>query len=267
MTKAGPPRILAIAGSDSSGGAGIQADIKSITMTGGYAMTAITAVTAQNTVGVQRIDALPIASVTAQIASCLDDIGVDAVKTGMLGNPRMIRAVFSAISGLGVPVIVDPVMVATSGDRLVGDDALGALRRIALPAATVLTPNIPELALLDGEEIDDVDTMVAAATRLARDYNITVLAKGGHLISDRLTDVLVRADGEIARVEEGRIDTESTHGTGCSLASALASHLAQGADIETAFTNACAYVRRAIADAPTLGRGHGPLAHGWPLTE
>ncbi len=262
-----PPRILAIAGSDSSGGAGIQADIKSITMTGGYAMTAITAVTAQNTLGVQRIDALSPASVKAQIASCVDDIGVDAIKTGMLGKARMIRAVFAAIADLDVPIVVDPVMVATSGDRLVGDDALGALRRYALPAATVLTPNIPELALLVGEEIDDTEGMVAAATRLARDHDITVLAKGGHLLSDMLTDILVSADGEIARVEDQRIDTENTHGTGCSLASALASHLAQGQDLETAFRTACAYVRRAIAEAPALGSGHGPLAHGWPLTD
>ncbi|WP_439651439.1 bifunctional hydroxymethylpyrimidine kinase/phosphomethylpyrimidine kinase [Pacificimonas pallii] len=260
------PRILSVAGSDSSGGAGIQADIKTITMLGGYAMTAITAVTAQNTLGVTHIDAMTAASVAAQIAACVDDIGVDAVKTGMLGNSRVTAAIFKALVHVDAPIVVDPVMIATSGDRLLSDDAIGSLRKFALPAATVVTPNIPELELLAGEEVDDVDSMIAAATILVEAYGNAVIAKGGHLLSDMLTDVLVSPDGQVSRIESPRIHTQSTHGTGCSLASALATELGKGVPLEAAFQTACDYVRRAIASAPGFGHGHGPLGHDWPLS-
>ncbi|MGB7405757.1 MAG: bifunctional hydroxymethylpyrimidine kinase/phosphomethylpyrimidine kinase [Pacificimonas sp.] len=260
-----PPRILAIAGSDSGGGAGLQADIKTITMLGGYAMTAVTAVTAQDTTAVHRIDALPIPAVLAQLDACLDDIGVDAIKTGMLGRPKLIRAIFDRIADLDVPVVVDPVLVATSGDRLVGDDAVQAIIKFALPRATVVTPNLPELALLAGEEIDDEAALVDVAHRFANTHGVAVLAKGGHLIGDELLDVLATPDGEAVWYASERIDTRHTHGTGCTLASAVATDLGRGLSLPDATEHARDYVRQAILAAPGFGKGNGPLGHGWPL--
>ncbi|MHB9878940.1 bifunctional hydroxymethylpyrimidine kinase/phosphomethylpyrimidine kinase [Pacificimonas sp. ICDLI1SI03] len=260
------PRILAIAGSDSSGGAGIQADIKTITMLGGYAMTAITAVTAQNTKGVRRIDALPIEGVTAQIAACVDDIGVDAIKTGMLGDSLLIDAIATAVTDCGVPLIVDPVLVASSGDRLVADEAVATLLRSLLPLATVITPNLPELEVLSGRRIADENAMLAAAVDCSKEWNVAVLAKGGHLGGERVTDFVVMPDGTSRRFGGSRIDTNHTHGTGCTLASALATHIARDMHLFDAVEAARTYVRSAIQAAPGFGGGHGPLGHWWPLT-
>ena len=239
------PRILVIAGSDSGGGAGIQADIKTITMLGGHAMTAITAVTAQNTLGVQAVHLVPTAIVLAQIDSVVSDIGVDAVKIGMIGSAATAQAVADRLEVLDVPIIFDPVMVATSGATLADTDTIAAFERL-MRIATVVTPNLPELTALGGE-----------AAILA--HGCHLLVKGGHGEGDMVVDRLLSAAGEIARHEGGRIDTTSTHGTGCTLASALACGLGAGLPIEEAFARAVEFVRLAIERAPGLGQGHGPL--------
>jgi hydroxymethylpyrimidine/phosphomethylpyrimidine kinase len=244
-----PPRILAIAGSDSSGGAGIQADIKTITMLGGYAMTAITAITAQNTTGVQEVFALPVSLVEAQFASAVNDIGVDAVKIGMLGRPELVDAVADLLMTLplGTPIVFDPVMVATSGDALNSAGTAAAMERL-LPLATLVTPNLPELEALGG-----IDAILAHAP--------AVLVKGGHGAGDLITDLLVTRAGEIARWEEPRIDTRHTHGTGCTLASAIATGLGAGLGLVDAIARARQFVRSALLAAPGFGVGHGPLGH------
>jgi hydroxymethylpyrimidine/phosphomethylpyrimidine kinase len=249
MTK--PARILSIAGSDSSGGAGIQADIKTITLLGGYAMTAITAITAQNTQGVSAVEALSPAMVGSQIEACLSDIGVDAIKIGMLGSAAIAHAVadrLEALSakGAGVPVVFDPVMVSTSGSVLAGEDTIAAFERL-MRLATVTTPNLPELAALGGLDA------VRALTR-------TVLVKGGHGEGARIEDVLFAEGGEYSFWSE-RIDTAHTHGTGCTLASAIATGLGQGLALDVAVERGVAFVGRAIRAAPGLGAGHGPLGH------
>ncbi len=244
-----PPRILTIAGSDSGGGAGIQADIKTITMLGGYAMTAITAVTAQNTLGVQEVFALPLALVEAQFHSVVDDIGVDAVKIGMLGRPELAVAVADLLLTLppGTPIVFDPVMVATSGDALNEVGTAEAMQRL-LGLATLVTPNLPELEALGG-----VDAILAAAS--------AVLVKGGHGKGDTIVDRLVTRDGELARWEDPRIATRHTHGTGCTLASAIATGLGQGLALEAAIARARQFVRAALLAAPGFGGGHGPMGH------
>ena len=239
------PRILIIAGSDSGGGAGIQADIKTVSALGGHAMTAITAVTAQNTLGVQAVQVLPAALVVAQIASCVGDIGVDAIKIGMLGSAAIAHAVADALAGLNVPIVFDPVMVATSGAVLADADTIAAFARL-MAFATVVTPNLPELAALGGEA-----AVLAHAPAL--------LVKGGHGAGPVLVDWLVTRDGEIGRWESERIDTRATHGTGCTLASAIAVALARGKPLRAAVTRARQFVRLAISDAPGLGGGHGPM--------
>ena len=245
------PRILIVAGSDSGGGAGIQADIKTVTMLGGHAMTAITAITAQNTTGVQAV--LPIAPemVVAQIASCVSDIGVDAVKIGMLGSAATAHAVAEALEQLGVPIVFDPVMVATSGDVLANAQTIAAFARL-LRIATVTTPNLPELAALGGE-----------AAVIA--HGCALLAKGGHDVGDTVTDRLIAAEGEVARWSARRIATRSTHGTGCTLASAVATGLGAGLPVIDAVERAIAYVRASLAAAPGLGAGHGPMGHALGL--
>ena len=242
-------RILVIAGSDSGGGAGIQADIKTVTMLGGHVMTAITAITAQNTLGVTDVLALPVALVVAQFRAVVDDIGVDAVKIGMLGSAGLAHAVADLLESLprAVPVVFDPVMVATSGAALAGDGTIAAMARL-LPLASVVTPNLPELAALGGE---------AALLRQCR----AVLVKGGHGDGDLLTDRLLMGAGEVARWTDSRIDTTSTHGTGCTLASAIATGLGQGMALEEAIVRARAFVRAALLAAPGLGGGHGPMGH------
>ncbi len=242
-----PPRILTIAGSDSSGGAGIQADIKTITMLGGYAMSAITAVTAQNTLGVDAVEVLSPDLVLAQINSCIGDIGVDAVKIGMLGSAAVAEAVVARLEGLDVPVVFDPVISATSGAALADSATQAAFARLML-LAKVTTPNLPELEALGGE-----------AAMLA--HCRAVLVKGGHGEGDMLIDRLVTREGEVARWQAPRIDTRHTHGTGCTLASAVATGLGQGLELEAAIAYARQFVRAAILAAPGFGRGHGPLGH------
>ena len=242
-----PPRILTIAGSDSSGGAGIQADIKTITMLGGYAMSAITAVTAQNTLGVQAVEVLSAALVAAQIDSCIGDIGVDAVKIGMLGSAEIAEVVADRLAGLGVPIVFDPVMVATSGALLADAATMAAFARL-IALATLVTPNLPELAALGGE------ALLAGSAQ-------AVLIKGGHGAGDMLIDRLVTSAGEQARWEGLRIDTIHTHGTGCTLAAAIATGMGQGMVLEEAIANARQFVRTALLAAPGYGRGHGPMGH------
>jgi hydroxymethylpyrimidine/phosphomethylpyrimidine kinase len=240
------PRILIIAGSDSGGGAGIQADIKTVTMLQGHATTAITAITAQNTLGVQGVMPVPADMVVAQIDSVIADIGVDAVKIGMIGSPETAHAVADRLEHLAVPIVFDPVMVATSGSILADEATIAAFGRL-MRMASVVTPNVPELEALGGEE-----AVLAHGCHL--------LAKGGHTQGNTIVDRLISpSSGEIRRLEGKRFDTEDTHGTGCTLASALATGLGRGFSIEKAFEQAVSFVRIAIVEAPGLGEGHGPL--------
>jgi hydroxymethylpyrimidine/phosphomethylpyrimidine kinase len=259
-------RVLIVAGSDSGGGAGIQADIKTVTMLDAYAATAVTALTAQNTLGVFGV--LPIAPdfIRRQIEVVLDDIGADAVKSGMLHSDAVIETLAAVLDerAKGVPFVVDPVMAAKGGARLIEPDAIAALKRLLIPRAAVLTPNLPEAEILAGTPIGDVTAMRRAGERLLALGCRAVLIKGGHLPGTIVTDVLV-ADQATRVWESARIDTRHTHGTGCTLASAIAAGLAQGLAIEPAVDRARRFVRRAIATAPGFGRGHGPLDHAHPL--
>lgn len=259
-------RVLVIAGSDSGGGAGIQADIKAVMALGGYATTALAALTAQNTRGVTGVHVVPPAFLRAQIDAVMADIGADAVKTGMLPDTASIAAVadFLATQPADLPFVMDPVMVATSGDRLQSEEALAALRTRLLPCATVITPNIPEAELLLGRRIADAEAQAAAARALLETGAAAVLVKGGHLPGATVTDLLATPDSLVA-ISGPYIDSTSTHGTGCTLASAIAAGLAQGLGLEPAVRRARAYVAAAIATAPGLGRGHGPLNHGVTL--
>jgi hydroxymethylpyrimidine/phosphomethylpyrimidine kinase len=259
-------RVLIIAGSDSGGGAGIQADIKTVTMLDAFAATAITALTAQNTEGVFGV--LPIAPdfIRRQIEVVLDDIGADAVKTGMLHDASVIETVASVLAARAssVPLVVDPVMVAKGGAPLIEPGAIEALKLLLVPRATVLTPNLPEAEILAGRAIDSLAAMQAAAAQLLGLGCRAVLLKGGHLAGATVYDVLVSAAG--LRVwESQRIDSRHTHGTGCTLASAIAAGLAQELGIEASVERAREYVRRAILSAPGFGSGHGPLDHAHPL--
>ncbi len=256
-----PPRILSIAGSDSSGGAGIQADIKTITMLGGYAMTAITAITAQNTLGVQGVTGIAPDMVLAQIASCVEDIGVDTVKIGMLADEDVIRHVAAAMVLLRPPIVLDPVMIATSGAVLVGPDALAALRARLFPLATLITPNLPELEHLAGRPLDTVEAMIVAAQELAAASGAAVLAKGGHAEGETITDVLIVPGEAPLFYEHARIITRHTHGTGCTLSSAIATLLGRGESLPEAVRLAREFVLSAIEVAPGYGAGSGPLGH------
>ena len=239
------PRILIIAGSDSGGGAGIQADIKTVTMLGGHAMTAITAITAQNTLGVQAVLPVPTAMVVAQIDSVIEDIGVDAVKIGMIGSAETAHAVADRLERVSVPIVFDPVMVATSGAALADEATIAAFDRL-MRLASVVTPNLPELEALGGE-----------AAILERGCHL--LVKGGHGAGDEIVDRLLSPSGPPRELRGRRFDTTDTHGTGCTLASALACGLGAGFAIGKAFEQAVSFVRIAILEAPGLGRGHGPL--------
>jgi hydroxymethylpyrimidine/phosphomethylpyrimidine kinase len=255
-----PPRVLAIAGSDSSGGAGIQADIKTVTMLGGYAMTAITAVTAQNTRGVQAVEVLSADLVAAQIDSCLSDIGADAVKIGMLGSPEIAEAVARSLEAFAGPVVFDPVMVATSGSLLADPatiESFGAL----MGMASMVTPNLPELAALTGRSLDTREAVYEAAFELARKHDCDVLAKGGHGDAEAVTDLLVSAAGEVAAFDHARIETRHTHGTGCTLSAAIATLLAHRQPVSHAVRLARRFVLEAIERAPGFGAGSGPLGH------
>jgi hydroxymethylpyrimidine/phosphomethylpyrimidine kinase len=255
-------RVLIVAGSDSGGGAGIQADIKAVTAMGGFAATAITALTAQNTEGVHGVVAVEPAFIAQQIEVVLTDIGADALKTGMLHSAEVISTVVSAFKkhAANVPLVVDPVMVAKGGHRLLLTDAEAALRDTLLPMAAVLTPNLPEAEVLAGFPVRVEVDMRRAAEKLTTLGAKAVLMKGGHLESDRVIDLLYH-DGRMERFEDARIDSRSTHGTGCTLASAIAAGLAQKMSLRDAVARARAYVRRAIETAPGYGRGHGPLNH------
>ncbi len=260
----GPPRgrVLVVAGSDSGGGAGIQADIKAVMALGGYAATAITALTAQNTLGVHGVLPVPPAFIRLQIDAVLDDIGTDAVKTGMLGSAEAVQAVAAALGRRNrPPLVVDPVMVAKGGARLLDDPAVAALRRDLLPLATLLTPNVPEAEALTGLAIVDHAAARRAAQALLDLGAQAVLLKGGHLHGAVVQDILATPGG-MEVIENSRIETRHTHGTGCTLASAVAAGLAQGMPLLDAVRRGAAYVHAAILAAPGFGAGHGPLGHG-----
>jgi hydroxymethylpyrimidine/phosphomethylpyrimidine kinase len=258
-------RVLIIAGSDSGGGAGLQADLKAVTALGGFAATAVTAVTVQNTLGVSGVHPVPAEIVTAQARAVLDDIGADALKTGMLGDVAMVETVAAILDTVpGIPAVVDPVMTAKGGASLLAKEAMEAVRSLMIPRAWLLTPNAPESEALTGLPVRTPDDQRRAGEALLALGARAVLMKGGHLEGGRVVDLLITPSGETL-FEAGRIDTRHTHGTGCTLASACAAGLAQGLTLEAAVARAWAYVQEAIARAPGLGAGHGPLDHAWPL--
>ncbi len=260
-------RVLIIAGSDSGGGAGIQADIKTVTALGGYAATAITAITVQNTLGVSAVHALPAGLVEAQARAVLDDIGADAFKIGMLGDTGIVEAVARILSGArGLPAVVDPVMVAKGGAALLEPRAGAAVRELLIPYAALLTPNAPEAAALTGLEVETTDNLRRAGEVLLRLGAAAVLMKGGHIAGSTVIDVLMTPAGETT-FEGPRIETRHTHGTGCTLSSACAAGLAQGLTLERAVARAWAYTAEAMRRAPGFGAGHGPLDHAWPMRE
>lgn len=259
-------RVLIIAGSDSGGGAGIQADIKAVTAMGGYAATAITAITVQNTLGVQDVHPLPLDLIEAQARAVLDDIGADAIKTGMLGSVEVVERVAAILDSADVPAVVDPVMIAKGGHPLLPDAAVEAVRRLMVPRAALLTPNAPEAEALTGVPVADLDGQRRAGEALLTMGAKAVLMKGGHVPGETVVDLLLTPSGETV-LEGERVETRHTHGTGCTLASACAAGLAKGLSLEVAVAEAWAYVAEAIRRAPGLGQGHGPLDHGWPLRE
>ena len=257
-------RVLIIAGSDSGGGAGVQADIKAVTMMGGFAATAITALTIQNTLGVHGVHPVPLEVIAAQADAVLDDIGTDAVKTGMLGSVEVVRCVAEILDRAGAPTVVDPVMIAKGGASLLAEDAVAAVRDLMVPRAALLTPNAPEAEALTGIEVTDLDGQRRAGEALLKLGAGAVLMKGGHVPGETVVDLLMTPRGETL-LEGPRIETRHTHGTGCTLASACAAGIAKGLPLEQAVAEAWAYVAEAIRRAPGLGAGHGPLDHGWPV--
>jgi len=261
--------VLIVAGSDSSGGAGIQADIKAVTALGGYAATAITALTAQNTLGVEAVVGSDPDFVGQQIRLVLDDIGADAIKTGMLYSARIIERVAAELElrATNVPIVVDPVMVAKGGAPLLEAEARATLVRRLLPMSALVTPNVPEAEALTGIRAESAADLPRLADGVLALGPSAVLVKGGHLEGDAVVDLLRTADGAERRFESPRIRTRSTHGTGCTLASAIATGIAEGWTLESAVARAREYVHTAIRTAPGLGSGHGPLNHVWPITE
>jgi hydroxymethylpyrimidine/phosphomethylpyrimidine kinase len=255
--------VLIIAGSDSGGGAGIQADIKTVTALGGYAATAITALTAQDTHTVHGVHEVPPVFVAQQIEVVLDDIGADAIKTGMLHRTEILEVVAETLAAKapGIPLVVDPVMVAKGGASLLDDDTREVLRNQLVSQAAVLTPNVPEAEILSGMTIGNEDDMAAAGRALLDLGPKAVLMKGGHMPGDEVCDLLVTAAG-VERFTSERLNSRNTHGTGCTLASAIATGLAQGLELSAAVGRARDYVAQAIRTAPGYGGGHGPLNHG-----
>jgi hydroxymethylpyrimidine/phosphomethylpyrimidine kinase len=252
---------LTIAGSDSGGGAGIQADLKTFQQFGVYGTSVIVALTAQNTRGVRAVESVPEAMVAAQLTALAEDLPPDALKTGMLAEAALVRLVAKAIRENGwQPLVVDPVMVATSGQRLLTTEAEDVIRESLVPLAALVTPNLDEAAVLTGRVVHDVATMERAGETLVRFGAAAALVKGGHLTGDTLTDVLVTPEG-VRRFTRPRIPTGSTHGTGCTLSAAITAGLALSRPLETAVADALDFVHRAIARAPGLGGGHGPLDH------
>ncbi len=255
---------LTIAGSDTCGGAGIQADIKTMTANGVYAMSAITALTAQNTTGVTGIMEVTPDFLKLELDTVITDIRPDAVKIGMVSASELIRVISETIRHYELKnVVVDPVMVATSGARLISEDAIGTLKECLLPLATVLTPNIPEAEVLSGMEIKSPEDMVTAAELISKTYGCAVLLKGGHNMNDA-NDLLYR-DGGFKWFNGKRIDNPNTHGTGCTLSSAIASNLAKGYDLDTAVEKAKNYISGALAAMLDLGKGSGPMNHAFAI--
>ena len=253
------PRVLIIAGSDSGGGAGIQADIKTATMLGGHAMTAITALTAQNTLGVTGVMPVPAEFVIRQMDAIISDIGVDAVKIGMIGSPETVHAVADRLEYLAVPIVFDPVMIATSGSVLADEPTIAAFARL-MRIATVVTPNIPELEALAGLEVATDEDRIDAASALAERFGCAILAKGGHTSGDQVVDALVTSKGVYKHFSE-RVFTNATHGTGCTLATAVATGLGGGLSLDVATARGIDFVQAALRAAPGLGKGNGPMGH------
>ncbi|MEL7029259.1 MAG: bifunctional hydroxymethylpyrimidine kinase/phosphomethylpyrimidine kinase [Pseudomonadota bacterium] len=265
MTFGAPPRVLIVAGSDSGGGAGIQGDIKTVSALGGYAATAITAITVQDTKRVYDVTPISAEIVQRQMQVVLADIGADAVKTGMIGDEATVAAVAEAYrtSAGAAPLVVDPVMVATSGDALAREGVGEALHTHLIPLATIVTPNIPEAEALTDGRIHSVNGMIEAGRSLLALGPSAVLVKGGHLPGETITDVLVEQGRSTPSLfQDARIENRNTHGTGCALASAIATELGRGCSIGDAIETARAFVRRAIAAGPGFGEGAGPLGHG-----
>ena len=265
------PIVLTIAGSDSSGGAGIQADIKAISATGSYAASAITAVTVQNTLGVSAVHNVPVDIIKGQISAVLSDIGADAVKIGMLSTKELVLAVTRTLLDRGMKnIVLDPVMVATSGDRLIDEDAVDVMAKVLAPNARVITPNIPEAEILSGTRISVAAELPSVAKMLSERLSgisgrpVSVLMKAGHLEDDELVDYLYNSEeNHITMLRSPRIETRNTHGTGCTLSSALASYLAQGFSLDEAALRAKEYISAAIASGAeySIGHGHGPVDH------
>lgn len=258
-------RVLIIAGSDSGGGAGLQADIKTVTVLGGYASTAVTAVTVQDTLKVYGVHPIPLEVIEAQARAVLDDLGADVVKTGMLGDAPTVALVADILRRARLPAVVDPVMAAKDGSPLLAPDALEAVRQGLAPLASLLTPNAPEAALLTGLSIENPVELERAGEALLRLGCQAVLMKGGHVPGPQVVDILMTPQASV-RFSSPRVETRHTHGTGCTLASACAVGLAQGLDLAAAVARARAYVQGALLNAPGLGGGHGPLGHGWVCT-
>lgn len=258
-------RVLIIAGSDSGGGAGLQADLKTVTALGGYGATAVTAITVQNTLGVFGVHPIPLEMVTAQARAVLDDIGADAIKTGMLGTVQMVETVCALLDTVPlIPTVIDPVMIAKGGHPLLEARGVEAIRDLLVPRAGLLTPNAPEAAALTGLTVETAKDLRRAGEALLALGARAVLMKGGHLAGETVTDLLLTPQGEVW-LESPRLQSRHTHGTGCTLASACATGLAQGMGLSDAVTRARAYVIEAMVQAPGLGAGHGPLGHGWPF--
>ena len=266
------PRVLTIAGSDSGGGAGIQADIKAISATGSYAESSITAVTVQNTLGVEAVHPVPVDIIASQIRCVLSDIGADAIKIGMLHSAEVVLAVVAALKDASEAaagtwfsnIVLDPVMVSTSGHRLIEDSAVEVLQRELLPLSRVITPNVPEAEVLAGRSIESEKDFPAVARALSAGGRVSVLMKAGHLCGSNAADLFYNAEEDrISVFSHPRIDTPNTHGTGCTLSSALASYLAQGLPLDDAVGAAIDYISGAIASgaAYTIGHGHGPVDH------
>ena len=256
---------LSIAGSDSSGGAGVQADLKTMTMNGVFAMSAITALTAQNTTGVTGILEADPEFLKKQIDAVFEDIRPDAVKIGMVSSSGLIKTIAERLQHYKAEnIVVDPVMVATSGAKLISDEAIGTLKKRLLPIASVLTPNIPEAEVLAEMEIHSADDMIEAAKKISDTYHCAVLCKGGHKLNDA-NDLLYR-DGDYRWFNAKRIDNPNTHGTGCTLSSAIASNLAKGFDMDTSVERAKDYISGALAAMLDLGKGSGPMDHGFAIT-
>ena len=261
MNDASPPRALTIAGSDSGGGAGIQADLKTFAALSVYGTSAVTAITAQNTKGVTAVAEVPVEVIVDQIEAVVSDIGVDAVKTGMLSSAEIVSAVGSTLANLGInPIVVDPVMIAASGDPLLAEDAVEKIVDELIPVATVVTPNIPEAVELTDIEIDSVDDMEYAAQKIVSMGADAAVVKGGHFDdgTGRITDVLATRHG-VKHFPSLRIDTNSNHGTGCTFASGIAAHLAHGLTLEQSVELAQRFVWKSMATAQPIGSGHGPL--------